>query len=227
MIETILWYMVFVFSTTFHEAAHAWAALKGGDKTAYLGGQVSLDPRPHIQREPFGMIVIPIITLLLMGWPIGYASAPYDPDWEWRYPKRAGWMAAAGPAANLLITITVGMIMIIGLQMGFLNLPESISTSRIIASDDGTDMLQKACMLISMLFTLNLVLFTFNLLPLPPLDGASISALFLPPNTFRKFVTTLRNPIFGLIGMLIAWIVFPSLFVPVLNFALTFIYQWR
>ena len=93
----------FVFTASFHEAAHAWAALKGGDSTAYLGGQVSLDPMPHIHREPIGMIVIPIISLAMMGWPLGFASAPYDADWEWRNPKKAGWMALAGPAANLII----------------------------------------------------------------------------------------------------------------------------
>ena len=46
------WYLVFLFSTTFHEAAHAWVAQLGGDLRAYEGGQVSLDPRPHIRREP-------------------------------------------------------------------------------------------------------------------------------------------------------------------------------
>jgi len=46
------WYFVFLFSTTFHEAAHAWVAQRGGDLTAYEGGQVSLDPRHHIRREP-------------------------------------------------------------------------------------------------------------------------------------------------------------------------------
>ena len=53
-------YVVLLLSLTVHEAAHAWAALRGGDPTAYLGGQVSLDPRPHIRREPFGMVFAPL-----------------------------------------------------------------------------------------------------------------------------------------------------------------------
>ena len=64
----LLYYVVFLFSTTFHEAAHAWAAMRGGDLTAYHGGQVSLDPRPHIRREPFGMLILPLVTTLTSGW---------------------------------------------------------------------------------------------------------------------------------------------------------------
>src|SRR6185503_4111775 len=98
-----IYYVAFLFSATAHEAAHAWAAKLGGDLTAYHGGQVSLDPRPHIRREPVGMVVLPILSTILSGWPLGFASAPYDPHWALRHPRRAGWMAVAGPAANILI----------------------------------------------------------------------------------------------------------------------------
>ena len=82
----LIYYLVFLFSTTVHEAAHAWAAKRGGDLTAYLGGQVSLDPRPHIKREPFGMVILPLLSVAISGWPFGFASAPYDPAWAMRYP---------------------------------------------------------------------------------------------------------------------------------------------
>jgi hypothetical protein len=59
---------VFLFSTTLHEAAHAWAAKLGGDLTAYHGGRVTLDPRPHIRREPFGMVVLPLLSVVTSGW---------------------------------------------------------------------------------------------------------------------------------------------------------------
>lgn len=55
---------------------HTHAALRGGDLTAYKGGQVTLDPRPHIKREPFGMVILPLVSALATGWPMGYASAP-------------------------------------------------------------------------------------------------------------------------------------------------------
>src|SRR5688572_28447957 len=77
--DLYIWYPVFVFSTTCHEAAHAWVAHRGGDHTAYADGLVSLDPLPHIRRSPMGMVVIPIIPFLMGGWMIGWASVPLNP----------------------------------------------------------------------------------------------------------------------------------------------------
>src|SRR5690348_17172584 len=99
LVEGLLWYVVFVGSTVCHEASHAWTALKLGDDTASRGGQVSLDPVPHIRREPIGMVVLPLLTWFIAGWMMGWASAPYDPEWARRYPRRAALMALAGPAA--------------------------------------------------------------------------------------------------------------------------------
>jgi Zn-dependent protease len=79
--DALVYYAVFLFSTTLHEAAHAWTAKRGGDLTAYHGGQASLDPMPHIRREPFGMVILPLVSALLTRWAFGYASAPYDPSW--------------------------------------------------------------------------------------------------------------------------------------------------
>jgi Zn-dependent protease len=76
-----IWFVAFLFSTTVHEAMHAFVAWKGGDSTAYHGGQVSLSPIPHIRREPIGMLVVPLLTSLTQGWAMGWASAPYDPVW--------------------------------------------------------------------------------------------------------------------------------------------------
>src|SRR6185436_16732180 len=101
--DALTYFVVFLFSTTLHEAVHAWAAFRGGDPTAYHGGQVSLDPRPHIKREPFGMLILPLISSVTSGWPIGFASAPFDPTWALRHPRRAAWMALAGPGANLAL----------------------------------------------------------------------------------------------------------------------------
>ena len=88
----LVWYAVFVISTTFHEAAHGFVALKLGDPTAHNAGLATLDPVPHLQRSPIGMIVVPIVTFLMGGWMVGWASTPYDP--YWRTPTAArppGW----------------------------------------------------------------------------------------------------------------------------------------
>src|SRR5260221_3960222 len=98
--QGFIWYIAFLCSTTCHEAAHALAAKIGGDDTAFVGGQVSLNPVPHIQREPWGMVVFPILSLIVTHNLFGWASAPYDPLWERRHPRRAAWMALAGAAAH-------------------------------------------------------------------------------------------------------------------------------
>ena len=71
-----IWYVVFLFSTTCHEGAHALVAKLGGDPTAFYGGQVTLNPLPHIRREPLGTVVVPILSYLFSEWMIGWASAP-------------------------------------------------------------------------------------------------------------------------------------------------------
>ena len=94
-------YIVFLLSVTAHEAAHAWAGWKLGDDTAYLGGQVTLDPLPHIRREPIGMVVVPIVALMYIGFPIGYASAPYNPLWAQRLSQARGVDGARGARCQL------------------------------------------------------------------------------------------------------------------------------
>src|SRR5260370_39565613 len=96
-----IWYVAFLFSTTCHEASHALVAKLGGDDTAERGGQVTLNPIPHIRREPWGMVVVPILAFLFAKSMIGWARAPVDPEWERRYPTRAVVVGCAGPAANV------------------------------------------------------------------------------------------------------------------------------
>ena len=96
-----IWFVVFLFSTTLHEAAHALLARLGGDDTAYLGGQVTLNPLPHLRREPFGMLLMPIMTFFMAGWMMGWASTPFDPRWAERHPGRQAAMSAAGPASAI------------------------------------------------------------------------------------------------------------------------------
>ena len=68
----LMWYVVFLFSTTCHEAAHAFVAKREGDLTAFEGGQVTLNPLPHVKREPFGMVIFPVVLLQLGGWMMGW-----------------------------------------------------------------------------------------------------------------------------------------------------------
>jgi hypothetical protein len=131
----IKWYLVFLFSTTLHEAAHAWAGLKLGDDTAHRGGQVTIDPTPHIRREPLGMVVVPIISFFLSGWMIGWASAPFNPARAAANPRRSALMSLAGPAANLLLVLAAALCIRMGMAFHFLMPPAtSISPTSSIRS---------------------------------------------------------------------------------------------
>jgi len=182
-------YLVFLFSTVCHEAAHAWAAKLGGDLTAYHGGQVSLNPVPHIQREPFGLGLYPILTLFLTGGTgiIGFASAPYDPYWAMRNPRKAAWMAMAGPAANYVLALLSGILLKLGVVAGLFRLADSFRFHQILQATSPDSLLEPVALGLSLFFYLNLMLGTFNLLPIPPLDGFSVFLFFLPPSLVQKF----------------------------------------
>src|SRR5687767_7608162 len=180
-----VWFLAFLFSTTVHEAMLAFVAWKGGDPTAYHGGQVSLSPIPHIRREPIGMLVVPLLTSMTQGWAMGWASAPYDPVWAERHPKRAALMAAAGPAGNFMIAAVAFALIKAGLLAGFFTAPASANFSRVIVSAAAGDS-NFVATLLSVLLMLNVLLGTFNLLPLPPLDGGSVFSIFLPEDLGRK-----------------------------------------
>ncbi len=221
-----IWYVIFLFSLTCHEAAHAFAAKLGGDLTAYEGGQVSLNPWPHIQRAPFGTVVIPLLSFALSGWMMGWASAPYDPLWQQRYPKRAAWMALAGPLANLVLVLIAVAGIFIGASTGFIHQPTSadeIGFTRIVETSTAgwPGVLAK---FLSILFSLNLLLATFNLMLLPPLDGHTVVGLFLSENAARSFWAFTQNPNFAMLGILVAWRAYDYVFAPVFVTALKLLY---
>lgn len=210
----ILWYLAFLLSTTLHEAAHAFTALKLGDQTAYLGGQVTLSPIPHIRREPVGTVIIPIVSYLLGGWMMGWASAPYNFEWAFQYPKRSAIMSIAGPAANLLLVVCAAAMVHLGLAAGVFYPPESISFTHIVASTEPGFFVGVADF-VSILFSLNLLLCLFNLLPFPPLDGSGAVALVISDDLSRRYMIFLRKSSLSFIGLLLAWNLFGYVYGPI------------
>jgi Zn-dependent protease len=219
----VVWYAVLLFSLTFHEAAHAWAARRGGDDTAYLGGQVTLDPRPHVRREPFGMVIFPLLSYSFSGSMLGWASTPFDPIWAQEHPRRAAAMSAAGPAANALLVLVAALAIRAGMAAGVFHAPESIGFEHLVeASSDGVA--ATAALLLSVLFTLNLLLLIFNLIPFPPLDGASAVGLLFSDEVARRVQMLLRSPRLSLVGLLLAWMVMPRIFGPIHRLAVNLLY---
>jgi len=218
-----LWLAGFLLSLTCHEAAHALVGKLGGDSTA--AAQVTLDPLPHIKREPFGAIVVPILSFFLQGggWMIGWASAPYDPTWASRHPRRAAVMASAGPVANFALALLAAVAIRVGIASGYFTLPtEGISLETLAVAPSGVA--QGLALFLSVLFSINLILGCFNLIPLPPLDGYAIVPLVLNDR--------LRDKWFGLfsgggafMGLILAWVLFDRLMPPVFRTAIGLLYK--
>ena len=161
MIQTVALYALpVIFAITLHEAAHGYAARHFGDNTAWMMGRVTLNPLKHI--DPFGTILLPLI-LVLIGSPIILGAAKPVPVrfGNLRNPKRhMVWVALAGPGANLVQAFLwgVGLYLLEGLG---------------VTEPFFLKMCQGGVLV-------NVVLFAFNLFPLPPLDGGRILVGLLP-----------------------------------------------
>ena len=192
-------FLVLVVSLTCHEAAHGLVAKLGGDRTAWSQGLVTLNPVPHMRREPVGMLVVPLVILYLSNgrYCFGGASAPIDALWAARHPRRAALMSLAGPMANLALA-AVGYV-----TMAWIARPDPSAAWQGQLFDIG-----------HVVFYLNLMLALFNLLPLPPFDGAGVvSGLSRPMQ--RLYDTYARVPMSTVISMVAAWYLLPYVYLPI------------
>jgi Zn-dependent protease len=171
-----------LFAITLHEAAHAYAAKHFGDLTAYAQGRMSLDPTKHI--DLFGTILIPLVLALSSSpFIFGYAK-PVPVDFSrLRNPKRdMAWVALAGPAANLVMAL-IWMVVFYSLDASAVD-------------EEYFFLVAKAGVFI------NLVLFAFNLFPLPPLDGGRIMTSILPVRYAIKFARIEPYGFFIVLGLM-------------------------
>ncbi|SFH94515.1 Zn-dependent protease (includes SpoIVFB) [Collimonas sp. OK307] len=171
LIQTVAVYALPVlFAITLHEAAHAYAAKYFGDSTAYMMGRMSLNPIKHV--DPFGTILIPILLYFSTGgaFLFGYAKPVPINFGQLRKPKRdMAWVALAGPAANFVMAL-IWLLVLIGLKV-----------SGQQGEQDFFVLMARAGILT------NLVMFAFNLFPIPPLDGGRILTSLLPNKYAYKF----------------------------------------
>ena len=152
-----------IFAITLHEAAHGYVARYFGDSTAWLAGRVSVNPLRHI--DLWGTIVIPLVILLFSSgsFLFGYAKPVPVVFGRLRNPKRdMFWVAAAGPAANLVMAMAWAAV----LKLAWVMPPNAYKLPLAAMSEIGV--------------TVNIGLMVLNLLPLPPLDGGRIAVSLLP-----------------------------------------------
>jgi len=162
LIQTVSVYAIpVIFAITLHEAAHGYAAKYFGDSTAYMMGRVTLNPFPHIHL--MGTILLPLLLYFSTNGALLFGFAkPVPVDFgNLRHPKRdMVWVALAGPASNLVQAIVWALLFVVYTDFG-------VSEKFFLA-------MCKAGVLS------NVVMFAFNLFPLPPLDGGRIVVGLLP-----------------------------------------------
>ena len=152
-------FTILVASLTVHEAAHAWSADKLGDPTARLLGRVSLNPAVHI--DPIGTIVFPLLAMIsnlpLIGWanPVPVGIQHLRGNWRQKFM----FIAAAGPASNLLMAVAAAAVLWIVSGGPPLETPQGFVGRTLMA-----------------FIQLNLLLAVFNMIPVPPLDGGNVLA---------------------------------------------------
>lgn len=189
LVQTVLVYALPVlFAITVHEAAHGYVARWLGDDTAYVQGRVTLNPLPHV--DPIGTIAMPLLLYFATGgaFLFGYAKPVPVNFGRLRRPKRdMVWVALAGPGSNFVQAILWAVLFTVlagaGVQERFF-----------------LDM-AKAGVLV------NLVMWAFNLFPLPPLDGGRILTGLLPPRAAWTFSRIEPYGFFIVLGLVVAGVV--------------------
>lgn len=198
--DLILWFVVFLFSLSFHEAAHAWTSERFGDYTGRHQGRITLNPIAHI--DPIGTLVIPLMGFMSGGISMfGWAKPVETNPLLWRDKTKANIMvSAAGPISNFILAtlafIVIKAMLISGvftrpyIDDGFNARPALLSEVApfkvVLATSDAT-MMAAVATLLSVFLILNVILGIFNLIPIPPLDGSHVLESLLPYEMAQAF----------------------------------------
>jgi Zn-dependent protease len=200
IIQTVLIYALPVlFAITVHEAAHGYVARYLGDDTAYMMGRVTLNPIKHV--DPIGTIAMPLLLYFATSgaFLFGYAKPVPVNFGHLRHPRRDSiWVALAGPASNFIQAIFWALLFTVLVGTGV--------NERFFLE------MAKAGVLV------NLVMWAFNLFPLPPLDGGRVLTSLLPPRAAWTFSRIEPWGFFIVMGLVIAGIVGTIWLRPLISF---------
>ena len=175
--QLVIIFAVLLFSLTVHESAHAWTAASFGDPTAQRLGRISLNPAVHV--DPVGTVLLPLVAFTTGAPIIGWAKpVPVDARNLARPRQDFLFIAAAGPASNLVLATMASVVM------------RMVPVSPV---DFGIGPAVPVWTIAAMVFELNLLLAVFNMLPVPPLDGGNVLAGLLPAGLARAYDRVLRR----------------------------------
>ncbi len=181
--DILITFIILIFSAIVHEVSHGLVAERLGDSTARDEGRITLNPIPHI--DPFGSIILPLILLAAHSPIIFGAAKPVPVNFNnLRNPKSGmALVSLAGPASNFLLAI----LFVIPIKFGLAN---SISAPILLQA-----------------ILINLVLGTFNLIPIPPLDGSKILAALAPDQWTHKILSFERYGfVLVLLFLMLGWL---------------------
>ena len=191
LILAIFEFVVLLFSLSLHEAAHAWMASRLGDPTARMLGRVTLNPIKHI--DLVGTIIIPLFMLLMPGYGqflIGWAKpTPVTPKNFKNITRDDILTTVAGPCSNLLAAVvaTIALLILSRSSAQGSAIVHQLAGAGSVDPALASSALLPLALLFYMGVMLNLILFAFNLLPLPPLDGSHVFRHMLPYKALRVY----------------------------------------
>lgn len=197
VLNAIFQIVILIFSVVVHEVSHGVVANRLGDPTAKYAGRLTLNPLKHL--DPFGSVILPILTFMFGGFIFGWARpVPYNPN-NLRDPKRgAGLIGAAGPISNALIATVFALV----LRFNFpALLPETLAAGFV--------------QILVFIILINLILAIFNLVPIPPLDGSKVLFAFLP-NRYGNIQMFLER--WGLFLIILFLFFFAQILLPIVGF---------
>jgi Zn-dependent protease len=196
LIIAIFEFVLLIFSLSVHECAHAWMASRLGDQTARLQGRITLNPMYHI--DPIGTLLFPALMIfgplfsggMMGGFLVGWAKPTPVITRNFRKIVRDDTLVTlAGPVSNLMLAF-----------FGFLGMAAVIvAQGRMPIQDSMVSNIEALAMLCQLAIQVNLALFFFNLLPIPPLDGSRILRHWLPYGALNAYD---RMGMFGYVLMI-------------------------